>query len=57
MAGYLRIDGDEHPLVDARLVWRAAVSSGRAGIVFQVHAQGARTLLHLAAWAPGERLE
>jgi hypothetical protein len=57
VTGYLRIDGDEHALVHARLVWHAATSGGRPGIVFQVHAQGARTLLHLAAWAPGERIE
>jgi hypothetical protein len=57
MSGYLRIDGDEHGLAHARLLWRPATSSGRSGIVFQVHAEGARTLLHLAAWAPGDRVE
>jgi len=57
VSGYLRIDGDEHALVHARLVWHLASSQGRPGVVFHVQAEGARTLLHLGAWAPGERVE
>jgi hypothetical protein len=57
MSGYLRIDGDEHTLVSGRLVWYAAASGGRPGIVFHVQAQGARTLMYLAAWAPGDRID
>jgi DNA-binding NarL/FixJ family response regulator len=49
VSGYLRIDGDEHALVHARLVWHLASSQGRPGVVFHVQAEGARTLLHLGA--------
>jgi hypothetical protein len=54
--GYLRIDGEEVELNGARLVWQRATSGGRRGFLFQVTAHGRRRMLHLAAWAPGDRL-
>lgn len=50
---FLRVDGEEHRLTTARLLWQAGASKGRDGIVFQIVAHGPRTVLHLAGWAPG----
>ena len=57
MSSFLRIDGEEVGLTGARLVWQRATSGGRRGFVFHLAAQGRRRILHLAAWAPGDRIE
>ncbi len=54
--GHLRIDGEEVELSGARMVWQRATSGGRRGFVFQVTAYGRRRMLHLAAWAPADRI-
>jgi hypothetical protein len=57
VSSFLRIDGEETDIVGARLVWQKAHSAGRAGFTFHVTAHGARRMLHLAAWAPGDVVE
>ncbi len=54
MAPWVRIDGDELPVEEARIVWSPAACSGEDGIAFWLRASGARSVVHLAGWAPGE---
>ena len=57
MRSFLRIDGDEFPLVGARIVWYPASSHDGDGIAFQLAAHGSRNLLHVAAWVPASGVE
>lgn len=50
---FLRLDGEEHLLSAARLLWQHGSCEGRDGIVFQIAAHGPRSVIHLAGWAPG----
>ena len=50
---WVRIDGDELRIEDARIVWTPAVSANAEGIAFWLRASGTRTVVHLAGWAPG----
>lgn len=51
---WVRIDGDELKVDDARIVWSPAVCAGTDGIAFWLRASGGRSVMHLAGWAPGE---
>jgi hypothetical protein len=50
---WVRIDGDELRVEDARIVWTPAVSANAEGIAFWLRASGGRTVMHVAGWAPG----
>ena len=50
---WVRIDGDELRVDDARIVWTPAVSANAEGIAFWLRASGGRSLMHIAGWAPG----
>lgn len=50
---WVRIDGDELRVEDARIVWTHAVSANAEGIAFWLRASGGRSVMHIAGWAPG----
>jgi hypothetical protein len=50
---WVRIDGDELRVEDARIVWTPAVSANAEGIAFWLRASGGRSVMHVAGWAPG----
>jgi hypothetical protein len=50
---WVRIDGDELRVEDARIVWTPAVTANAEGIAFWLRASGGRTVMHIAGWAPG----
>jgi len=51
---WVRIDGDELRVDDARIVWAPASCAGTDGIAFWLRASGGRSVMHLAGWAPGQ---
>ena len=51
-SSFLRLDGEEHALTGARLVWRHAQASDGGGIAFNVIAHGGARLLHIGGWLP-----
>ena len=53
MAPWVRIDGDELRVEDARIIWSPAVCASADGIAFWLRASGTRSVMHLAGWAPG----
>lgn len=53
MAPWVRIDGDELRIDDARIIWSPATCANVEGIAFWLRAAGARSVVHLAGWAPG----
>ncbi len=50
---WVRIDGEELRVEDARIVWTPAVSANAEGIAFWLRASGGRSVMHIAGWAPG----
>jgi hypothetical protein len=53
LAPWVRIDGDEFRVDDARIIWSPAVCANTEGIAFWLRAAGTRSVFHLAGWAPG----
>ncbi len=54
MAPWVRIDGDELRIEDASIQWSPARCGGADGVAFWLRASGARSVLHVAGWAPGD---
>jgi len=51
---WVRIDGDELRVDEARIAWTPAACAGTDGIAFWLRASGGRSVMHLAGWAPGQ---